>query len=138
MSFNCTTQPIQGCVDIGYERCVKCGHLFLPGESLVRECAVPGNQRQVTTLPSYLAMAGKFIQAYAKWRASGKQVRPLPVIVQNFRECSACPKYSDLTGQCIICGCFVNLLHDGQGMNKLEWATEKCPDKPSKWDNQVN
>lgn len=136
MTFHCKLQLIQGCQLPGYERCVKCGHLFCPGEPRLRECDKPNSERQVANLPSYVAMAAKFVQAYATWRAKGQPVVELPVIVNNFRECSSCENYSDLSGQCCVCGCFVNLLHNGQGMNKLEWATERCPLPQPRWSNR--
>ncbi len=138
MAFHCKLQPVQGCQEPGFERCVTCGYLFVPADSAetrVRECSHTWN-RSVAELPSYMAMAGRWVQAWAKWRAEGKPVVQFTVIVKNFRQCSKCPQYSDLTGQCIKCGCFVNLLHNGQGMNKLEWATEHCPDTPPRWDNR--
>lgn len=133
----CQTQLIQGCKLPGYERCVKCGYLFTPGEPRKRECTNPDSTRQLADLPSYVAMASKFIRAYAQWRAKGQPVVQLPVIVNNFRECSSCQHYNDLSGQCSVCGCYVNLLHNGQGMNKLEWGTEKCPLTEPKWNNQT-
>lgn len=130
----CIPVKIQDCQDAGYERCVRCGYLFVPGASRTRACTNPDSQRQPYPLPSMLATGAKYIQAYAKFRAAGQPMLDLPQIIERFRICSACDKYTDSSSRCGICGCFVNLLHGGQGMNKLEWATEQCPDSPAKWD----
>jgi hypothetical protein len=128
----CLPTRISDCRDHGYERCVKCGYLFVPGESRQRQCTNFRSPRQPEN-PSFIASASRYVQAYAKWRAEGKPIVPLPQIIERFRVCSSCPLYNDVTSTCTICGCFVNLLHDGQGMNKLEWATEQCSDQPPKW-----
>lgn len=129
----CVPTKIADCKEPDYERCTKCGYLFVPGESRARECNNPESQKIPLEMPSFIATAARYVQAYAKFKASGKQVASLPQIVNRFRICSTCPQYNDAEGRCAICGCFVNLLHDGQGMNKLEWATENCPHNPPKW-----
>jgi hypothetical protein len=133
----CVRAPIADCKDHGYERCVKCGHVFTPTDPRERECGNPLSEKSPPSKLNFIATGAKFLQAYAKWRASGKLCLPFEGILRRFRICSKCEEYNDLTGQCNRCHCFINLLHDGQGMNKLEWATEQCPLKPPKWNKQT-
>lgn len=133
----CQPIKISDCKTPGYERCCKCGHVFVPGESRERSCANPHSHKTNQVSLSFLASAGKFVQAYMKWVASGKQVLNFTGILQRFRICSACDEYNDNLGKCNRCNCFVNLLHSGQGMNKLEWSSEQCPLERQKWNKQT-
>jgi hypothetical protein len=96
-------------------------------------CPHPDVERQAVALPSYEAMAKHFAEAWIKHLAKGRQVVAFDDILATFRICSSCELYSDLAGQCGICGCYINLLHGGQGLNMLEWANEQCPHQPPKW-----
>lgn len=131
--MNCLPVKIQDCLDAGYRRCVKCGRLFLPGDDQQQECPTPNSQKQPVQLPPFLATAARYVQSYAKQRAAGDPIVPLSQVIARFRICSACEQYNDQVGKCGICGCFVNLLHNGQGQNKLEWGTSECPSQPPKW-----
>ena len=133
----CVVVPIADCKDPGYERCVKCGHVFTPTDPRERECGNPLSEKAPPNKLNFIATGARFLAAYAKWRASGKLCLPFEGILRRFRICSRCEQYNDLTGQCNVCHCFINLLHDGQGMNKLEWASEQCPLKPPKWNKQT-
>lgn len=125
-----------------YSRCVQCGRVFgphrydeLPPELSSGNCLCdhPDVERQVVALPSYAAMAKNFAEAWIKHIATGRQVVAFDELLATFRICSSCEFYSDLAGQCGICGCYINLLHEGQGLNMLEWANEQCPHDPPKW-----
>lgn len=146
MNPNCEPQRIQGCKPdyqgLIYTRCVKCGRVF--GPHLVEQTPVElsnGNcpcpnfnvERQAVALPSYAAMAANFAEAWIKHIAQGRQIVAFESVLNTFRICSACEFYSDLAGQCGICGCYINLLHEGQGLNMLEWANEQCPHDPPFW-----
>lgn len=154
MANLCQPTAIQGCRPDPqgriYTRCVKCGRVFgphLPTQSpselssgnlaaiitTAVECPRANEQRSAVALPSYAAMAQNYAAAWIKHIATGRQVVSFADILATFRICSACEFYSDLSGQCGICGCYLNLLHGGQGVNMLEWANEECPHNPPFW-----
>ena len=141
MTFHCKLSPVQGQYpntsgDI-HSRCVQCGKVYGPHHPNIspepHPCTRPDSQKENVPLPSYLARASEYIQAWARHRAAGKPLAPLPIILERFKVCSACDMYNDLDGACSVCGCFINLYHRGQGMNKLEWASEHCPAPQPKW-----
>ena len=146
MNQNCTPQRIQGCKPDAnrmiYTRCAKCGRVFGPhkldqdpAELSSGNCPCPkaDAERRAVELPSYAAMARNFAEAWIIHIARGRQVVGFEDVLNTFRLCSACDHYSDLSGQCGICGCYVSLLHGGQGLNMLEWANENCPHDPPFW-----
>lgn len=146
MSSACQPQRVQGCRPDAegniYTRCVKCGRVFGPHPKDQDPVEVSnGNPpcpkadivRHSVTLPSYLAMAKNFAEAWIIHIAKGREIVSFEDILRTFRICSACEHYSDLAGQCAICGCYINLLHGGQGLNMLEWANEQCPCDPPLW-----
>lgn len=43
--------------------------------------------------------------------------------------CHACPRFRKSDGRCSLCGCGTS----GRILDKLKYATEKCPDHPPRW-----
>lgn len=142
MSELCQFVPIQYSEQLPYRRCVNCGYLLGPPppgqtidflvESFQRPCPTP-NRRQAEPLPNNLIRFKNYAEAYARHIASGMQLASEADLVWRFRCCSSCEHYSDLEGACSICGCYVSLDSSGRTGNKLLWAIEACPDRPSKW-----
>jgi hypothetical protein len=80
--------------------------------------------------------AEDYLQARKKWAGAGKPMRSDERIAEVFQICESCPHIipntQDEGGQCGICGCW---LYPQVGLvNKIQWATEKCPLSPPKWD----
>jgi len=68
-------------------------------------------------------------QEHDAWVAAGKPVRSQAEVEEIFNtHCKGCWHYDGKI--CNICGCMINTT---TGLNKLHWATTKCPDTPSKW-----
>jgi len=72
------------------------------------------------------------IDSYEKeheiWVKAGKPTRNRRRRAQLYSICAMCEHYTGKT--CEICGCMINLT---PGLNKLYWATTKCPNDPPKW-----
>ena len=118
-------------------RCIHCGYVTEPHfqreRPAPRECSEPNHQKVNLPLPNYLARGVHFIQEWARHRANGRPLLRFDQILQRYRLCSSCPYYNDLEGACTICGCYVNLLHSGQGVNRLEWGDSFCPLPEPRW-----
>lgn len=112
-------------------RCVRCGFLTEPSlyrESLPqRTCDRPHEIRQPVRLPSLYAQALNFTQALQEHIQRGSPESTREEILESFRFCSKCQYYSDLSGQCSDCGCYVNLALSRENLNKLSWADQECP-----------
>lgn len=140
----CELTPVQGQNEDEpskqWHRCIHCGELYPPGVTQVSTgknyCSNPTIKNPVA-LPSYAARIRNYAKAWIKHKAAGNPNLPFEQILERFRHCSRCNCYHDLAGECGICGCYVNLLHNGKGANKLEWGTEECPHKPPLWLKQI-
>lgn len=68
-----------------------------------------------------------------RWEEAGKPVRSKEQMEKIFNTfCKHCSYY---TGEkCHICGCMINLT---TGLNKLRWATTRCPDNPPRWTEDI-
>lgn len=76
----------------------------------------------------------QFTQEFLKWQKAGRPVRTQEKIVELFQICKSCENFNKDTedkGSCNICGC--TLRSGGTQLNKLRWATTKCPLEEPKW-----
>lgn len=121
--MQCQYQEIQGNTGAiaRHLRCVHCGHVAkFPVET--RECHSPSER-----IPIPLPDIGTRILNFAAHLLHVPQAASEEIILERFRECSACPQYNDAFGACSACGCYINLLKMGEGLNKLSDKREECP-----------
>jgi len=86
-------------------------------------------QKANTKPPTLPKRVSSYIQERLAWLKKGKPVRPQQEIEYIFNKfCKPCKYYNGKL--CSICGCYVN---DGNTLNKILWATTRCPDNPPKW-----
>ncbi len=75
-----------------------------------------------------------------KWREAGEPLRSKERIREIYDEnCSPCEhfiKISRYIGQCDICTCF--LRRAGTNLNKIAFATTRCPLPEPRWVEEVN
>ncbi len=69
-------------------------------------------------------------QEKENWKANGQPVRSDEKVAELYNICSSCEEYIPLPlatdkGQCKICTCLLS--KTAEYMNKLKWATTKCP-----------
>lgn len=79
-------------------------------------------------------LAKRYLEEKAKWKKAGKPVRSDERIKELFAICSPCEYYklkTDHSGSCGICGC--NIKNRITSLNKLAWATTRCPLENPKW-----
>lgn len=85
------------------------------------------------------SMAGaivRYANARRRWIKAGRPVRSDERVAELLAICQAC-EYGGKGGKrpvkrCGICGCRIN---KGHFLNKLRWATERCPKNPPNWAN---
>lgn len=70
------------------------------------------------------------------WKNSGQPVRSDERVAELYNICINCENYIPIPlltdrGQCAICTCLLS--KDSDRMNKLRWATTKCPLPEPKW-----
>jgi hypothetical protein len=87
-----------------------------------------------------MSLVNNFLEEYKKWHEAGSPVRSPEKIEELFIICSSniCENYEpikDGRGKCGVCGC--NLKRKGRIMNKLSWATTKCPLIPPLWEEEI-
>lgn len=138
--FHCF-QPIQG--NNGsiakHVRCIHCGKVMpenFPREShdqqSTEEC--PSTRpKHPEPLPPLHKRVLNYLSSRAEYIKEGSIPCSDDVILERFNQCSTCKYYNDLLGACSVCGCWINLLRDDEGNNKLAWSTEKCPLNPPRW-----
>jgi hypothetical protein len=78
----------------------------------------------------------KYREEKEQWKAAGQPVRSDERVEELYNICEACEHYIPVPlvqdrGQCEICTCLLS--KDGDRMNKLRWATTKCPLPEPKW-----
>lgn len=78
----------------------------------------------------------EFLKENKKWRDAGSPERSQERIEEIFNICSSdeCQKYlsiSENVGQCKVCSCY--LRKDGHKINKIRYATTRCPLENPKW-----
>ena len=71
---------------------------------------------------SLLIRGVNFAAAVARWVTSGVPRRSKKEVAKRLAICESCPHFSE--ARCSLCGC--NCTDNGL-LNKLLWATEKCP-----------
>jgi len=78
-----------------------------------------------------------FGRAVGRWVAAGRPVRADARVAEIFDTlCRPCPQFDTASQTCRLCGCRVR--RDGPApFNKLRMATERCPDSPPKWIEEV-
>lgn len=70
----------------------------------------------------------------ATWRKHGSPVRSRERIAELFAICAACPQFAAFTaseGQCQLCTCLISRTR--RKVNKLRWATTRCPLPEPAW-----
>jgi len=84
-------------------------------------------------MPSIVKRVFNFKAEHKIWVDAGKPMRPQHRIEEIFnRYCKDCQHFNGKS--CNICGCFINT---GTTLNKISWATTKCPDEPPKWEPEM-
>ncbi|MEM3063387.1 MAG: hypothetical protein QW303_07580 [Nitrososphaerota archaeon] len=90
-------------------------------------------------LNNFIKMSARFLKELKHWQDNNMPLRKKENIVQIFDICKNCEhfehKYQD-TGHCKICGC--RLTSDQEFLNKIAWATTKCPLDPPKWTEETD
>lgn len=85
--------------------------------------------------PTLVRQAASFVSAEARWIAAGRPVRSEEQVEVVFGICRTCEHFragaTELEGSCGVCGC--RLRRVGGLFNKIQMATEGCPDKPPRW-----
>lgn len=81
-----------------------------------------------------ITMFNRFMSARHRWTKAGKPERTDEEVAEIYDTfCKPC-KFFTGTG-CKLCGCLIN--RERRHMNKLRWATEKCPHTPPFWEAKV-
>lgn len=76
----------------------------------------------------------QYRQEKKTWKNMGEPKRSDEKVIELYAICSKCEHYLPLlenVGQCGICTCI--LRKDGERINKLRWATTRCPLDEPKW-----
>ena len=80
------------------------------------------------TPPTTLELAANYAKSTARWVKAGRPVVSEYEFFRRLEICKACEhvrlKPDGAMKMCAKCGC---------RQKKLEWATEKCPDTPPRW-----
>lgn len=125
-------------VDDGVAVCARCPlyeplepepHYDVPADVAEVQAALGGK----TQAPTMREQAANYTKATAKWVAAGRPVRSEEEIGRIIEICEACPNYDQRRKRCKLCGCNVNRSRRAM-WNKIAMATEKCPDKPPRWE----
>ena len=88
------------------------------------ECEYKQNIQDTQLDQSLFARMKRFNEAQKKWRKYGKIYRTKERIIEIFDTiCSVCEFFDK--NQCRVCGC--RIVREGMLINKLAWASEKCP-----------
>ena len=130
-------------VDKVFDLLADCGSTEKDRNLAFREAMKHGTNKMIATLkaemeakknpkPEPRSLSEK-IDGYEKeheeWVKAGKPTRNRRRRAQLYNICAMCENYTGKT--CKICGCMINLT---PGLNKLYWATTKCPLDPPKWE----
>lgn len=72
----------------------------------------------------------RFLKEYIKWFLKGKPFRSDKEMDRIFGICEKCPEFERYApgctfGNCKVCGCHID--KNDKSMNKIAWATTKCP-----------
>lgn len=83
-----------------------------------------------------LKIAQRFLEERKKWKQAGAPTRSSERIQELFNICSSneCGQYIKITdnhGQCGICQCHLKV--GSVNLNKLAYATTRCPHDPPFW-----
>lgn len=76
----------------------------------------------------------QYLQERAKWARFGKPLRGQDEMSAIFNICKDChmfQKENEDAGSCGVCGC--NIKKSGTFLNKIAWATTRCPLSDPKW-----
>ncbi len=82
-----------------------------------------------------LEIAARFAVEAAKWVKAGRPYRDEEKIKEIYQICSDCEHYKPQSpgrGECGICGC--KLRAESIMLNKIAWATTRCPLEQPKWE----
>jgi hypothetical protein len=81
-----------------------------------------------------LDKAQQYLTERGKWVQYGKPLRTPERIEELYNICIECEQYEpkkENVGNCALCGCYVRKA--GKNMNKLSYATTRCPLEEPKW-----
>jgi len=76
----------------------------------------------------------QFLEEKKGWDDAGQPYRSEEKIQELFNICIQCPEYQKVSkkvGKCGVCGC--RLSYSSKFLNKLAWATTRCPLDEPKW-----
>lgn len=94
----------------------------------------PGFFSSLPNPGGFIERGERFLQARARWIKAGRPTRTMEQIAKVYDEvCQPCFAFDN--DSCGVCGC--RLKRDTLLINKLAWATEKCPLDPPKWDRLI-
>jgi hypothetical protein len=79
-------------------------------------------------------------QEKKQWKEAGEPVRSDERVKELYNICASCEHYIPLPvlenrGQCAVCTCLLSV--DDDRLNKLRWATTRCPLEEPKWTEDV-
>jgi len=87
------------------------------------------NTNKQTQMPSSWTRMKSYADAYIHWNLAGRPLRIQEKIDLIFNEyCKKCNMYNGYA--CKICGCYIN---QRKYLNKIAWATTRCPANPPQW-----
>lgn len=95
---------------------------------------IRNGQRQAAALPPISRQLANALGAGVRLAKAGLQGQRLtvPPEVEAARRalCEACPHFRPTDARCAACGCGTR----GRLLNKLQYAPERCPLNPPKWE----
>lgn len=79
----------------------------------------------------------RYATAVVRWYKAGRPVRSAERVREIYETvCQPCPRFDPVKRTCTICGCRVRA-SGAALLNKLRMATERCPDTPPRFLEEV-
>lgn len=130
---NIGKSPIRWCgtIDVSLEQLNRVQEKILERNERMEEKRLENIENNIDSFPSITSRVKSYIVDRDIWVAAGKPMRAHDRMLDIYNSfCSKCPHYLTTGYACDICGCYIN---KGTFMNKLAWATTRCPDVPPLW-----
>jgi hypothetical protein len=100
-----------------------------PGENNIKQNISEQQNKNIIEMPNTWTRMKSYADSYIHWNLAGRPMRSQEKIDQIFKEqCEKCEMYNGYA--CKICGCYIN---QRKYLNKIAWATTRCPGNPPKW-----
>ena len=112
-------------------RCKLCGYILKRDYDSQpdRKC-----NNSATQKGSYMSLLSQYLEERQQWKSFGSPYRNKEEMSRIFKICAGCEEYikkTENSGKCNICKC--NLKKDSLLLNKIAWATTKCPKYQPEW-----